>query len=96
MVYPSEIDKSSVCLSCLLEVSISTSFGPIVELPWSFSFQNVNNIVDTSPIDVIIDLSHANTNISNKDEISSDLSKAFVEVRNHLHDLVIGDISQGV
>ena len=52
-----------------------------------------DDIIDTSSIDDIV-TSHDDINISNKDEIPTELPKAFVEVRNHPHDLVIRDISQ--
>ena len=54
-----------------------------------------DDIIDTSSINNTI-TSYVNTNISNKDETPTELPKAFVEVRNHPHDLFIGDISQGV
>ena len=56
---------------------------------------NDDDIVDTTPIDNII-TSHTNIDISNRNESSTDLPKVFVEVRDHPHDMVIGDISQGV
>ena len=56
---------------------------------------NDDDIVDITLIDNII-TSHTNIDISNKNKSSTSLPKAFTEVRDHPHDLVIGDISQGV
>ena len=47
-----------------------------------------DNIIET-PIDNIV-ISSNDTNIS------TELPKAYIEVRNHSHDLVIGDITKGV
>ena len=48
-----------------------------------------DDIIDSAPIDASIDISHDNTNMSNKFKIFSNLLKAFIEVRDHPHDLVI-------
>ena len=53
-----------------------------------------DHIIDTSIDNTVI--SSDDTNISNVDETPTELPKVYVEVRNYPHDLVIGDIAQGV
>ena len=53
-----------------------------------------DHIIDTPHDNIVI--SSVDTNMSKDDETSTELPKAYVEVRNHPRDLVIGDINQGV
>ena len=77
-----------------IEESLHVKFNESISKPAIIN-SNGGDIVDITPIDNIITF-HTNTDISNKSESSTDLPKIFVEVRDHSHDLVIGDISQGV
>ena len=76
-----------------IEESLHVTFN---ELLHKSSHDISINDDDDNIITSLIVTSHKNTNISNKNEITSELSKVFVEVKNNPHDLVIGDISKGV
>ena len=77
-----------------IEESLHVKFDESLIKLISNTSSHDDDIIDTNIDNTVI--SSGDTNISNVDETHTELPKTYVEVRNHPHDLVIGDINQGV